>query len=287
MAVKRFLAYTEIPITNHTMQELVTYKRNNPQSTDIELAVKAFSLENPKILQANMATRILGIFTTNFAKLNVRVNTHQPPAEENCTKGIFLQIYDSLNQEQRDMLQWGLYVPERAKSAYRVPFEDIDLRRSDFAIVRRAGPTPNSNGIRSKMRVEHPGLVPIDFAKRVIRNAQAAGNNCPFPTHEWLWAQITKIALAEYKVRLVSNYTRKLFESIAQESTLKPSIAAFIMGDRTKLAAAGHLPLIYNPELRPMEREQFIKDYRDSGITDLLTISNIQLMNSSADASPA
>ncbi len=66
MAVERFLAYTEMQLTNHATQGIITYKRNNPQSTDIDLAVKAFSLENRKILQANMAIRVLGIFTTNF-----------------------------------------------------------------------------------------------------------------------------------------------------------------------------------------------------------------------------
>jgi hypothetical protein len=225
-------------------------------------------------MHSNQAARIQGIFRANFAPLNLRINTHFAPAEENCTKGIFTAIYQQLNQEQQDMIQWGLYVPERAKAAYRVPFPDIDLTRNDYAIVAIAGSRPNANGIRSKMRVDHPCLVPIDFAKRVIANAKAAGSNCPFPSHEWLWAQVSKFARDEFKVKLRSNYTRKLFESAAQHSKLLPSIAAFIMGDKTKLAATGHLPLIYNPELRPMEREQFIQDYKNSGIDKLLNIED-------------
>ncbi len=266
-SVKAFLRYTDLEITDRALADLVSYKRSNPASTDIELALKRFSLEPSVKAHSTQASRIQGIFRANFAPLQVRINTHFPPAEENCTKGIFTAIYHQLNQEQQDMIQWGLYVPERAKAAYRVPFADIDLTRNDYAVVAIAGLRPNANGIRSKMRVDHPCLVPIEFAKRVIANAKAAGNNCPFPSHEWLWAQVSKFARDEYKVTLRSNMTRKLFEAAAQHSTLMPSIAAFIMGDKTKLATTGHLPLIYNPELRPMEREQFIKDYHDSGIT--------------------
>jgi hypothetical protein len=271
-SVLAFVFYSSLPITDHSISDLVQYKRDNPQSTNIELALKSFSLEPNVPMHSNQASRIQGIFRANFAPLQLRVNTHFAPAEENCTKGIFLAIYKRLTREQQDMIQWGLYVPERAKAAYRVPFQDIDVTRFDYAIVKIAGAIPNANGIRSKMRVDHPCLVPIEFAKRVIANSKAAGNNCPFPSHEWLWAQVSRFARDEFEVKLRSNYTRKLFESAAQHSTLLPSIAAFIMGDKTKLAATGHLPLIYNPELRPMEREQFIQDYKNSGIDKLLDI---------------
>ncbi len=269
-AVKNFLNYTDIEITNHAIQDLVTYKRNNRNSTNIELALKSFALEPPVKHHSNLASRIQGIFRANFATLEVRINTHFTPPEENCTKGIFLEIYKHLTPEQQEMIQWGLHVPERAKAAYRVPLTDIDLSRNDFAIVKIAGAIPNANNIRSKMRVDHPCLPPIALAKRIVASANAAGRNCPFPNHEWQWSQISHFAQREYHVRLKSNYTRKLFESAAKHSTLMPSLAAFIMGDKTKLAETGHLPLIYDPELRPMEREQFIADYAKSGIAHLI-----------------
>ena len=273
-AVVAFLRFADLPITPTTIADLVQYKRLNPLSTNIERAITAFS-QQPSIPQhANQASRILGIFRANYAPLQARVNTHFPPAEENCTRGIFTEIYKQLNQEQRDMIQWGLYVPERAKAAYRIPFEDIDTSRKDFAIVLSRGSRPNALGIRNKMRVDHICLPPVDFAKRIIANAQAAGNNCVFPTHEWLWTQITAFALREHGVRLVSNYTRKLFLATAEDTTLKPSRAAFIMGDKTRLQHEGvHMDLIYNPGLRPMERQRFIEDYARSGLTEKLDLS--------------
>jgi len=271
-AVKAFLRYVDIELAPNALAQLVQYKRKNPQSTDIELQVKSFSLELPTKSHSDLAARIQGIFRANFALLQVRVNTHAPPTAENITRGIFREIYTKLTQEQQDMIQWGTYVPERAKSAYRIPLTDIDLSRNDFAIVHIAGERPNANGIRSKMRVSHPGLPPIGFARRVVAAAQRSGRNCPFPNHESLWKQITAFARDEYKVRLVSNYTRKYFEDAADDSRLTPSIAAFILGDKTKLAATGHIPLVYNPKLRAAEIERLIQDYAQSGITEALTL---------------
>jgi len=102
-ATRQFLIYTDTPITDHAMQDLVTYKRHNRDSTDIELAVKSFSLEEPKKAHASLACRIQGIFTRNFAKLDVKVNTHFPPAHENITRGIFREIYTKLTEEQKDI----------------------------------------------------------------------------------------------------------------------------------------------------------------------------------------
>jgi len=272
-SLARWMRFSSLQITEHTLSDLLEYKRNHPTSVDIERSVKTFALQPNLIVNSNAASCILGIFRANFAPLNVRINTHFTPPQENCTRGIFLEIFHRLTQEQQDMIQWALYFPERAKACYRIPFDDIDLSRTDYAILKCAGRIPNSNGIRNKMRVDHPGLVPIDFAQGVINNSKAAGNNCPFPTHEWLWSQISEFALREYKVRLVSNYTRKLFEWAAEESTIKPSQAAFLMGDKTKLERESvHLPLIYLPTIRPMEREQFIQNYTNSGIVKLLTL---------------
>lgn len=271
-AASNFLRYASLPLTNQTYTDLVAYKRANRDSTDIEEALTHYALEEPRRSQANQASRILGIFRKNFAPLDARINTHFPPVAENITRGVFREIYTKLTQEQQDMIQWGIYVPERAKSVYRIPLTDTDLSRTDFAIVHIAGETPNANGIRSKMRVSHPALPPIEFARRVVAAAQESGRNCPFPNHESLWKQITAFAKDEYKVRLVSNYTRKYFEDAADDSRLTPSIAAFILGDKTKLAATGHLPLVYNPKLRAVEIERLIQDYAQSGITEALTL---------------
>ena len=192
-----------------------------------------------------------------------------------------MRWYRLKNQETQDMIQWNIYVPERAKPAYRIPYEDISIDRTDFAVVKIHGTSPNIFGIQSKVRVDHPCLPPIEFTKGIITKAQAVERIMLFPNHESLWKKASALA-REYTgtdgkpIRLVSNRCRKFFEdradSISQK--LRPSIAAFIMGDRTKLAATGHLPLFYNPMLLPMERERFIQEYKASEITKLLDLNN-------------
>ncbi len=210
------------------------------------------------------ASYILGIFRANFAQLQLRVNTHFPLTEENCTEGIFLEIYKHLDQETKGMIQWGQCVPERAKAAYRISSQDIDLTRQDYAIVW-------IHAQRSKMRVKHPCFVPIDFAKQVISNAQAAKRTCPFPNHEPRWKTVTKFAKDEFKVRLVSNYLRKRFVDIASKTTIPPSYAAFIMGDKTRIQQTGiHLDLIYGTGLRFID--ELTEQISKSKLTEALTI---------------
>ncbi|MDG6997187.1 MAG: hypothetical protein JRN52_14810 [Nitrososphaerota archaeon] len=262
--VRRFLTYTGLPLDNKSLSRLVEYKKRNPQSSDIEQALRAFSLVEPIRHSHNMATRILGIFRANFAPLNLRVYNHFGAAEENCTEGIFVEIWNHLDQESKDMIQWNCYVPERTRAAYRVTFEDIDLSRSDYAIV-------TIQQDRSKSRVKHPCFVPIKFARHVVESAKASGRSSPFPNHESLWKKITTFAKEAYKVRLVSNRCRKFFEDTAYETPLSPAIACFMMGDKTKLNATGHLPLFYATKLRFVE--EMIEAYFTSGIAELLDLS--------------
>jgi hypothetical protein len=266
-AARQIIRYTGLEFNGHAIKDLTEYKRNNPQSVDIEQAVRAFSLVPPIKNHSNFASLILGIFRANFAPLNLRINNHFPPAEENCTEGLFLEIFGHLTEEQRDMIQWGLYVPERAKAAYRIPWERIDETRSDYAIAW-IEPEVGIN----KSRVRHPALIPIDFYRRIKRNALAANRTSPFPNHDTLWRRISAFAKNEYQVRLVSNYLRKFFEDKAEDSKLSPSVGAFLMGDKTKLAQTGHMPLFYNNKLKFVEK--LIEAYKESGLEHLLNITD-------------
>jgi len=165
------------------------------------------------------------------------------------------------------MIQWGLYVPQRAKAAYRIPWERIDESRSDYAIAW-IEPEVGIN----KSRVRHPAFIPTPFYRRIKANAIASGRPCPFPNHESLWRTITAFAKREYNVRLVSNYTRKFFEDKAEDSKLAPSVSAFLMGDKTKLAQTGHMPLFYNNKLKFVER--MAQEYKQSGLENLLDLHN-------------
>lgn len=70
----------------------------------------------------------------------------------------------------------------------------------------------------------------------------------------------------------MSNYTRKFFEDKAEDSKLAPSVSAFLMGDKTKLAQTGHMPLFYNNKLKFVER--MAQEYKQSGLENLLDLHN-------------
>jgi hypothetical protein len=280
--VKQFLAYTGIELSDHAISDLVEYKRNNPLTKDIELALTDYSNEKPIKCHRAYANRILGIFRANFAKLDARINNHFPPPAENCSVGTFREIFNHLTPYQQDIVQWGAYVPERARTAYQVPFSDIDLSRSDFAMVQLHGTTPSEMNLRTKSRVDHPAFPPIDFAKNCMAKAQAAGYPCMFPNHSSEWKKITKFALREYGVQLNARYLRKFFEDTAEETSIPVSIAAFIMGDKGKLAKSGHLPEHYNLKIRFMEA--MISKYDESGLPDLLWLFPKQNINRTESA---
>ncbi|MCL5067334.1 MAG: hypothetical protein M1368_03145, partial [Thaumarchaeota archaeon] len=131
-AAYNFARFADLPITNDTFTKLIQYKITHKDDTTIEQTLQHFASLQPIRTYAIRASRILGIFRANFAPLSLRVNTHFDPPQENCTEGIFQEIYHAQDEETKDMIQWGQYVPERAKAAYRVPFEDIDLTRNDY-----------------------------------------------------------------------------------------------------------------------------------------------------------
>jgi hypothetical protein len=166
---------------------------------------------------------LLGFFKANFAPLQLRINTHYPPVEENCLEETFLQIYSEISSEHKDMIQWGQYVVERANVAYRVLFKDIDLSGNDYAVV----------WIReenSKVSVKHP---------------------C----------------------------------EIADDTNIKKSTAAFILGDDTKLRYETiHLARSYQIGLRPKWIDKLIAEFHNSGLARALCLDK-QLLNQMRNSS--
>jgi hypothetical protein len=267
-AIRKFALFTDLPIAADSYSKLIQFKISHPQDKQIEQKLQLFVASQPEHIKrySVLANYILGLFNANFAPLQVKISAHFPPAEENCSEGIFLEIYKRLDQETKDMIQWGQYVPERAKAAYRVSFDDIDLSRSDYAVVW-------IQATRSKTRAKHPCFVPIEFAKRIISNSKASGRKSPFPNHESLWKKVSQFAREEYKVRLVSNYLRKRYVDIAEQTTMPKSQAAFIMDDKIKIAKDGiHMDLVYGRGLRFVV--ELITNYKNASLAPKLTITN-------------
>jgi hypothetical protein len=267
-SVRQFLAFTGIEISNHAIFDLVTYKRDNPKSSDIEQALRAFSVVSPIKTHAAYGSCILGIFRANFARLDLRINNHFEPAIENCKFETFLEILNHCTDEQKDMVQWGTYYPERSTATYCIPFSAF-TKGERYAIGFTETHHPD---YRNKSKVRHPIIIPIAFFNEVETKAKSAGREAPFPNYHDEWRKIAAFAKSEHKVRLVSNYTRKLYERMAARAKLNPAIAAFMMGDKTKLQDTGHLPLIYNTDLRDVD--EIARQYEESGVLDYLDLSN-------------
>lgn len=258
-AIRPFLDYAGIKITNHAVLDLVNYKRNNPLSTDIERCLQDFAAERPIKTSAGRANCILGIFKANFARLNVSINNHFEPYEEDCSTETFLMVWEAMTEEIQDMIQWGVYYPERSSACWKIYFSEFQTV-GNYAIAWVA---PFSEAYRNKSKVKHPAIIPFAFFEKVRLRAEMSGRDQPFPNHKSKFKYtVTPFARQEFKEKLVSNRGRKFFEEMSDRAHVSPAISAFLMGDRTKMNQSGHLALIYNTALRQKGLQNIITEYQ-------------------------
>ena len=257
--VKQFLRYAGIELSNHAILDLVNYKRNNPLSTDIERCVQDYAGEPPIKASAGRANCILGIFKANFAKLNVSVNNHFEPYDEDCSTENFIRVWEAMDEETQDLIQWGVYYPERSSACWRIKFSEFQIM-GNYAVAWTAA---FSDHYRNKSKVKHPAIIPLSFFNKVRKHAEAAGRDQPFPNHKSRFKNtITPFARKEFNEKLVSNRGRKYFEEMADRSHVSPAISAFLMGDKTKMNQSGHLALIYNTALRQKGLQNIVTEYQ-------------------------
>ena len=245
--------------SDHAILDLVNYKRKNPLSTDIERCLQDYAAEPPVKASAGRANCILGIFKANFAKLNVSVNNHFEPSEEDCSTDTFIRVWEAMDEETQDLMQWGVYYPERSSACWRITFSEFQTV-GDYAVAWTA---PFSEHYRNKSKVKHPAIIPLQFFNKVKARAKAAGRTQPFPNSKSKFKYtITPFARKEFDEKLVSNRGRKHFEEMADRAHVSPAISAFLMGDKTKLNQSGHLALIYNTALRQKGLQNIIAEYQ-------------------------
>ena len=257
--MRPFLNYAGIEITNHGILDLVNYKRNNPLSTDVERCLQDFAAEQPIKTNAGRANCILGIFKANFARLNVSVNNHFEPYQEDCSTEKFFRVWEAMDEETQDLIQWGVYYPERSSACWRITFSEFQTI-GNYAVAWTA---PFSEHYRNKSKVKHPSIIPLQFFNKVKAKAEAAGRSQPFPNYKSRFKNsATPFAKKEFKEKLVSNRGRKFFEEMADRAHVSPAISAFLMGDKTKMNQSGHLALIYNTALRQKGLQNIITEYQ-------------------------
>jgi len=259
-AAKAFLAFPDIQLTNHACSDLVAFKTHNPSNRDVERAVDAFAEAGTSIIaQHNQASSVLGLFDANHATLATSVNTHFKPKEKACSRDTFFAIYEQSSEEIKDMLQWGVYYPQRATAQNKILLADFK-RFGNYGV---AWVKPHSEDYENKTKTEHLAVIPWDFFAKVKARAAEAGRTVPFPNYRSLYKyHLTPSARQQFGEKLVSNRTRKLFESLWNQAHARPDIGAFLMGDNTKLAQTGHLPNIYNGDLDERELTLLIEEFQ-------------------------
>ncbi len=187
------------------------------------------------------------------------INNHFEPYEEDCSTDNFLRVWEAMDEETQDLIQWGVYHPERSSACWRITFSEFQAV-GNYAVAWTA---PFSEHYRSKSKVKHPAILPLQFFNRVKAKAEAAGRDQPFPNHKSRFKNtITPFAKKEFDEKLVSNRGRKFFEEMADRAHVSPAISAFLMGDKTKMNQSGHLALIYNTALKQKGLQNIITEYQ-------------------------
>jgi len=243
-AVKHFLEYCNLEITNHALNDLVEYKRNNPQSSDIEEALRAFATTEPIHARTADTSAILGIFNRgNFTQLHLHVNNHFYPERQEIPEETLKEIFKGTTEEMQTLQLFQTYIGERIFAVAHVKDKDINLDLDEeLAIIFFDGST-------TKNHIKHFSLCPKNVATKVLEIMNKTGRQTAFPNHTTIWKQITKFAKDEFKIKYTSHYLRARFETIADDTGISMNKVNFLMGgaphgtdDTAKL---GHLPQIY------------------------------------------
>ncbi len=119
---------------------------------------------------------------------------------------------------------------------------------------------------QTKARNDHICIIPRTFADWLRRYCESANKSSPFPNHETLWRDITKLALSRFGVRLTSHYLRKRFHTIAGKTAMPVNSWDYLMGDRQ---THGHNASTYTLE----DYSELVKEY-DRYLAPYLSIAS-------------
>lgn len=265
--VRQFLTFLNIPITETALSELIAKKRANPQDYTLDDALERYANPDDKRIlrtRRNEAAYLLGLFKANRCKLQATSNTHIPsPPTKPISEGILKELYQHLDQRNRDMMSLQAYSGQRVKALCTIPLDQIDTTSNkDYAIL-----TITSN--QNKSRVLHQTLIPIQLANSILQRCKELHLKTPFPNYEQLWKAITHFAKEYYGIRLTSHYLRKRFSTTASETPMDVNQWDYLMGTKK---SKGHDANVYN--LTFIDR--LIKSYH-TYLVNTLSLDNASL----------
>ena len=241
-AAYAMLKSMEVPITDHSIADLVRQKEENPRDMRIEKALTV--LKSTPTVRTNTvhASRMVGLFKANFVPLSIHiwVKSGRPtkPIQESVLRAI--RQDSELQQIHYDLLDLMAYSGERIQALAMTPPQDISfVEGTETAII-------NISPARSKTATGHPTAITRELAERLLQRTQEFGYPVILPNYNSLFRTITKLSEQEYGIHLTSHYLRKRFETICETipaSEMNPNHWLILMGAKPSY---GHRPDIYS-----------------------------------------
>jgi hypothetical protein len=257
--VARFFKFCNLPITDHTVSDLIRIKQADPNNCEIEKALRKFITTDHPHSRRRDASIICGIFARgNFTPLRIHVNTHYVAEKTEVPEPIVKAIFRDSTPEQQTLQEWQAYLGERINACGLVTREAIHLDLDpDYAVVFFDG-----FKIWTKNHIRHFSICPHRVARSVLEIMQKTRRNTAFPNWQSVWKKLTKYAKETYNVRYHSHYLRSRFETIADDTGISMNKVNFFMGGSPHgsddTARLGHLPWIYLARQAP----KYIRHYK-------------------------
>ena len=228
--IRCFIQHLNRPITATAVSELINETREKHRRDDfsIDNALLELVVKPPVITNCQYGAYVKGIFKANRTPLQASFNTSWTHSTKKISPGILQAIYRAATEEQRDVMDLQAYAGERITCIASLVTLDQWEDESDYVLI-------HVQPRQTKARNAHICIIPKVLADRIRERAKAAGRNRPFPNHDSIWREITKLALAKFGVRLTSHYLRKRFHTIAGKTTMPVNSWDYLMGDKQSL----------------------------------------------------
>ena len=264
----------EIPITDHSIADLVKLKEENPRDMSIERALTTLKSTPNARTNTVHASRMVGLFKANFTPLNIHIWVKSGRPTKPLAGSILRAIRQDpeLQQIHYDLLDLMAYSGERIQALAATPPEEISFVEGTNTAIVQVSPS------RSKTATGHPTAITRELAERLLQRAQENGYPVIMPNYESLFRTITKFSNRKYGIRLTSHYLRKRFETICETipaNDVNPNHWLILMGAKPTY---GHRPDIYS--LR--SDEQLAKEW-ETHLQSRLSLSGQSLQAPTSD----
>ena len=251
-ACSKFLLFLRQEITSDAISGLVKHKQAYPSDFTIEDQLVRFSNQKPITSYRHHATRILGVFRENRARLQVSIDSHFVARTKKISDGILREIFLAQDFERQTLMEYQAYAGQRIDClGSKVRLDQIQHFSDQYSLV-------NVEFWQNKTRIPHFCIIPRRVAEAILTVAKAAGRNRPFPNYEYLWREITESAAKRHGVRLTSHYLRKRFHSIAQKTPMPVNDWDYLMGDKIQQGHSAESYTLHDPTDIVQEYDNFL-----------------------------